>query len=81
MSLTNYVSQSVIGSLIFFPYALGLAPYCGYLASFVVGFAAMTGQIWFCRWWLERHRYGVLEGLWHRATWLAAGKVSAPEHR
>lgn len=26
MSLTNYVSQSVIGSLIFFPYALGLAP-------------------------------------------------------
>lgn len=27
------------------------------------------------------HRYGVLEGLWHRATWLAAGKVSAPEHR
>ena len=81
MSLTNYVSQSVIGSLIFFPYALGLAPYCGYLASFVVGFAAMTGQIWFCRWWLERHRYGVLEGLWHRATWLAAGKVAAPEHR
>ncbi|MCI9266404.1 DUF418 domain-containing protein [Akkermansia muciniphila] len=81
MSLTNYVSQSVIGSLIFFPYALGLAPYCGYLASFAVGFAAMTGQIWFCRWWLERHRYGVLEGLWHRATWLAAGKVSAPEHR
>ena len=81
MSLTNYVSQSVIGSLIFFPYALGLAPYCGYLTSFAVGFAAMTGQIWFCRWWLERHRYGVLEGLWHRATWLAAGKVSAPEHR
>ena len=34
MSLTNYVSQSVIGSLIFFPYALGLAPYCGYLTSF-----------------------------------------------
>ena len=60
---------------------LGMAPYCGYLVSFAVGFAAMTGQIWFCRWWLERHRYGVLEGLWHRATWLAAGKVSAPEHR
>ena len=68
MSLTNYVSQSVIGSLIFFPYALGMAPYCGYLVSFAVGFAAMTGQIWFCRWWLERHRYGGLEGLWDRAT-------------
>lgn len=40
MSLTNYVSQSLIGSLIFFPYALGLAPYCGYLASFTIGCAA-----------------------------------------
>ena len=41
----------------------------------------MGGQIWFCRWWLERHRYGVLEGLWHRATWMHAGKASAPEAR
>lgn len=81
MSLTNYVSQSMIGSLIFFPYALGLAPYCGYLASFAIGCVAMVGQIWFCRWWLERHRYGVLEGLWHRATWMHAGKASAPEAR
>lgn len=81
MSLTNYVSQSMIGSLIFFPYALGLAPYCGYLASFVIGCAAMAGQIWFCRWWLERHRYGVLEGWWHRATWMDAGKAAKREAR
>ena len=81
MSLTNYVSQSMIGSLIFFPCALGLAPYCGYLASFAIGCVAMVGQIWFCRWWLERHRYGVLEGLWHRATWMHAGKASAPGAR
>lgn len=75
MSLTNYISQSVIGALIFFPFALNLAPHLGYIASFAVGFAAMLLQIRFCRWWLGRHRYGPLEGIWHRLTWLhASGK-------
>ena len=37
MSLTNYISQSIIGSLIFFPYALGLASTLGIAWSFVVG--------------------------------------------
>lgn len=41
----------------------------------------MAGQIWFCRWWLERHRYGVPEGLWHRATWMDAGKAARLEAR
>ncbi|OCA04004.1 DUF418 domain-containing protein [Akkermansia glycaniphila] len=72
MSLTNYITQSVIGSLIFFPFALGLAPHLGYVASFAVGVAAMLLQIRFCRWWLGRHRYGPLEGIWHRLTWLHA---------
>lgn len=70
MSLTNYISQSIIGSLIFFPYALGLAPYLGYLNSFLVGLVVMLLQIRFCQWWLARHGYGPLEGLWHRATWI-----------
>lgn len=70
MSLTNYVSQSVLGALIFFPFALGLAPHLGYIASFAVGFVAMLAQIRFCRWWLSHHTYGPLEGLWHRWTWI-----------
>lgn len=74
MSLTNYVSQSLIGSLIFFPYALGLAPYCGYLASFTIGCAAMAGQIWFCRWWLERAPLRGAGRAVAPATWLGAGK-------
>ena len=72
MSLTNYISQSIIGSLIFFPYALGLAPYLGYLNSFLVGLVIMLLQIRFCQWWLARHKYGPLEGLWHRATWICS---------
>lgn len=41
MSLTNYVSQSIIGSLIFFPYALGLASSLGIAWSFVIGLVVM----------------------------------------
>ena len=70
MSLTNYVSQSIIGSLIFFPYALGLASTLGIAWSFVVGLGVMFAQIWFCRWWLKTHKQGPLESIWHRLTWL-----------
>ena len=70
MSLTNYISQSIIGSLIFFPYALGLASVLGIAWSFVVGLGVMFVQIWFCRWWLKTHKQGLLESIWHRLTWL-----------
>ncbi len=70
MSLTNYVSQSVIGSLIFFPYALGLASTLGIAWSFVIGIGVMCVQIWFCRLWLRNHKQGPLESIWHRFTWL-----------
>lgn len=70
MSLTNYVSQSIIGSLIFFPYALGLASSLGIAWSFVVGLIVMLAQIWFCKWWLSSHKQGPLEALWHKLTWL-----------
>lgn len=69
MSLTNYVSQSIIGSLIFFPYALSLASVIGIAWSFVVGLGVMLAQIYFCKWWLKNHKQGPLEGLWHRLTW------------
>lgn len=70
MSLTNYISQSIIGSLIFFPYALGLASVLGIASSFVVGLIVMCAQIWFCKWWLKSHKQGPLERIWHRLTWL-----------
>lgn len=69
MSLTNYISQSIIGSIIFFPYALGLASVLGIAWSFVIGVCVAILQIWACRWWLEKYKQGPLEALWHRLTW------------
>ena len=69
MSLTNYVSQSIIGAIIYFPFALYLAPYCGYTVSLLIGFAIFFAQVMFCKWWFKSHKQGPLESLWHWWTW------------
>lgn len=70
MSLTNYISQSVLGALIYFPFGLYLAPYCGYTLSLLIGFGLFFLQLWFCKWWLRHYKQGPLEGIWHKWTWL-----------
>lgn len=69
MSLTNYVSQSIIGAIIYFPFALYLAPYCGYTVSLLIGFVVFFAQVSFCKWWINSHKQGPLESLWHWWTW------------
>ena len=70
MSLTNYISQSFLGMLVFFPIGLHLAPYCGYFTSLLLGIALFALQYSFCKWWLNRYRQGPLERLWHKLTWI-----------
>lgn len=70
MSLTNYITQSVVGAIIYFPFGLYLAPYCGYTVSLLIGCAVLLLQIRFCKWWLKGHKQGSLEGFWHKLTWL-----------
>lgn len=70
MSLTNYISQSMIGALIYFPFGLYLAPLCGYAMSLLVAVCVLVGQMLFSMWWLSNHRQGPLEFLWHKLTWV-----------
>lgn len=70
MSLTNYITQSIIGMIIYFPFGLYLAPYCGYTVSLLVGIFTFLLQVQFCKWWLSRHKQGPLEHIWHRWTWI-----------
>lgn len=70
MSLTNYITQSVIGALIYFPFGLYLAPYCGYTVSLLIGFLVFLLQVRFCKWWLSTHKQGPLESIWHKWTWM-----------
>lgn len=74
MSLTNYITQSVIGAFIYFPFGLYLAPYCGYTLSLLIGIFTFLLQVKFCKWWLSRHKQGPLEYIWHKWTWIGSEK-------
>lgn len=70
MSLTNYITQSIGGAFIYFPFGLYLAPYCGYTFSLLIGIIFLFLQIQFCKWWLKSHKQGPLERIWHKLTWI-----------
>lgn len=74
MSLSNYVSQSIAGAIIYFPFGLYLAPYCGYTLSLLIGFVLFLLQVRFCKWWLKSHKQGPLESIWHKWTWMGSTK-------
>lgn len=68
MALTNYLTQSLVSSLVFFGYGLG---HWGlgraWQVAFVVGLFAL--QVAFSHWWLGRFRYGPMEWLWRAVTY------------
>lgn len=70
MSLTNYVMQSIVGSFIYYGYGFGLYQYTGATFSVLIGIFLFTLQLYFCKWWLGKHKQGPLEAIWRRATWI-----------
>ena len=70
MSLTNYLTQSLVGSFLYFGYGLALYDDLGTTCSFAVGIGLFFLQLGFCHWWLCHHQHGPFEALWRRATWI-----------
>lgn len=70
MALTNYLLQSVIGTLIFYGYGLGQWGRIDRLGQLglVLGVFALQGLA--SRWWLARFHFGPMEWLWRAATYL-----------
>lgn len=69
MALTNYLAQSVAGTLVFYGYGLGLWGEVS-RAWQVVGVAVFFAlQVVLSRWWLSRFRYGPLEWTWRAFTY------------
>lgn len=73
MSLTNYLSQSLIGGFLFYNWGLGLYRYTGITVCILIGVGIFFIQFCFCRWWLRSHPQGPLEWLWKKATWINVG--------
>ena len=70
MSLTNYLSQSIIGGFVFYNWGLGMFRYSGHASSLMLGVLCIVLQYIFCRWWLSHFSHGPFESLWRRATWI-----------
>ena len=70
MSLTNYLSQSIIGGFVFYNWGLGLYKYSGHTSSLMLGVLCVALQYLFCRWWLKSHSHGPFEALWRKLTWI-----------
>lgn len=72
MSLTNYLTQSIIGSFVYFGYGLSLYDDLCTTASFGVGILLFIVQLAFCHWWLKKYKQGPFEGAWRKATWICS---------
>ncbi len=70
MSLTAYITQSIMGGFIFYGYGLGLASKVGHTLAFIIGIGLFLIQYYFCRWWIKRFNNGPFEKIWHRLTWI-----------
>lgn len=69
MSLTNYIGQSIIGSILYLGYGFALAQYAGATISILIAIGIFTIQWLFSSYWLSTHKQGPLETLWRRGTW------------
>lgn len=67
MSMTNYVTQGMIGSALYYHWGLHLR--MGITGSVLIGIAIFLVQWWACRWWMKARTHGPLEYIWKKATW------------
>jgi uncharacterized protein len=70
MSLSNYITQSILGSVIYYGFGLGLYKYTGATYCLFIGLGLAIVQGIFSNWWMKNHKQGPLETIWHKLTWI-----------
>ena len=74
MTLTNYITQSIIGVTLYYGFGLALYRITGATACLLIGIMLFVIQLAFSRWWLSKHKQGPFEYLWKKGTWLSLRK-------
>ena len=75
MSLTDYVTQSMVGSFLYFGYGMELHKVCSTTQSLLVGVVFLFVQIVFAHWWFRHFKRGPLESIWHKLTWIHSNRA------
>lgn len=69
MALSNYISQSLVGVLLFYGLGFGLGCSFGLVHVELTALAVFLLQIVVCKWWLRYFRFGPLEWVWRMLTY------------
>ena len=67
--VTTYLTQSVVCTLLFFGYGLGLYGHFGHTGMFLLTIILFGCLMIGSAWWLRRFRFGPAEWLWRRLTY------------
>lgn len=70
MSLTNYLLQSVLGTMLFYNWGFGLFREVGTVYGLLLGVGIVVVQYQFSRLWLRRFSHGPVEWVWKKLTWI-----------
>ena len=68
-ALSNYLLQSVVGTLIFYNYGLGLFGQVSAAFGFFLSIVIFATQIRLSEWWFDSHQFGPMERLWRTLTY------------
>jgi uncharacterized protein len=69
MTLTTYLTQSVICTALFYNWGLGLMNKTNLSGILAVAVVLFSLQIGFSVWWLKRYRFGPAEWVWRSVTY------------
>ncbi len=78
MSLSNYIVQSLLGTIVYHGFGFGLYRVTGASVCLLIGVGLAALQWLLCVLWLRRFAQGPFEALWHRATWVGSERTATP---
>ncbi len=69
MALSNYLTQSLISTTLFYGYGFGLYDQLAPTATFALTFVIFAAQVVISAAWMSRFRFGPMEWLWRSLTY------------
>jgi uncharacterized protein len=81
MALSNDITQSIICTLIFYSYGLGLSGQVGAFVGLVISATIWLAQLGVSVVWLKRFRFGPLEWAWRSLTYGKRQTMALPASR